>query len=159
MFNPDRLAIARKLRGLSKIALAKKARLGLRSITGYEAGEIEPSEAAIACLASALAVPVAFFDGPDLEEPSADGASFRALTTMTAGERDAALAAGALAIELARWIDERFSLPAPDVPSLRGFEPEGAAEFERGAGAARATAARAVGSAGPWTAPANRPAH
>jgi Zn-dependent peptidase ImmA (M78 family) len=131
MFNPGRLAVARRLRGLSKVALAEKSGLGLRSITGYETGDIAPSDAAVETLAKTLLVPVAFFDGPDLEEPGANGASFRSLTAMTAGERDAALAAGALAIELAKWIDERFALPAPDVPSMRGFEPEAAAEALR----------------------------
>ncbi len=51
---------------------------------------------------------------------------------MTAGERDAALAFGAVAIELAKWIGSQFELPIPDVPSLRGFDqPEAAAEALR----------------------------
>jgi Zn-dependent peptidase ImmA (M78 family)/transcriptional regulator with XRE-family HTH domain len=131
MFHPGRLAVARKLRGLSKVALAEKSGLSLRSITGYEAGEIPPSDAALATLAKTLSIPVGFFDGPDLDEPNADGASFRSLTGMTGAERNAALAAGTLAIAVAKWIDERFCLPTPDVPSMRGFDPEAAAETLR----------------------------
>jgi Zn-dependent peptidase ImmA (M78 family) len=52
---------------------------------------------------------------------------------MTARQRDAALAAGALAIELGSWIRERFELPARDVPDLPGADPETAAETVRAA--------------------------
>ncbi len=50
---------------------------------------------------------------------------------MSAGQRDAALASGALAIEFARWLDQRFELPRPDVLDLRGAEPDVAAEAVR----------------------------
>jgi Zn-dependent peptidase ImmA (M78 family) len=131
MFNPTRLTIARKRRGLTKLSLAKAARLSARVVTMYEAGETAPSAETLDVLAGILRFPPAFFSGPDIEEPSADGASFRALAAMTAGQRDMALSAGALAIELGRWIDARFELPAPDVPVMRGFEPEAAAQALR----------------------------
>jgi Zn-dependent peptidase ImmA (M78 family) len=57
--------------------------------------------------------------------------SFRALSSMTAGKRDSAIAAAALAMELATWIDQKFSLPAPNVPDLRGMPPDVAAEEVR----------------------------
>jgi Zn-dependent peptidase ImmA (M78 family) len=46
---------------------------------------------------------------------------------MTAGQRDAALAAGALAFEISNWINERFELPTATLPDLRDYEPEAAA--------------------------------
>ena len=43
-------------------------------------------------LADVLRFPVGFFSRSDPEELAADGVSFRALKSMTAGQRDAALA-------------------------------------------------------------------
>jgi hypothetical protein len=78
-------------------------------------------------LAVALQFPAQFFYGDDIEEISSEAASFRSLSKMTAGQRDAAIAAGTLATTLCEWIEKQFELPAPDVPSLRNFEPETAA--------------------------------
>lgn len=127
-FNPSRLVIARKRCGLSRVGLARASNLAIRSITYYESGDVQPSEEAVRILARILHFPEKFFYGSDLEEPSCDGSSFRALTTMTAAHRDAALSVGALAIELSKWIDLRFELPKPTLPDLHGFsDPETAA--------------------------------
>jgi Zn-dependent peptidase ImmA (M78 family) len=50
---------------------------------------------------------------------------------MTATERDGALAAGGLAFELSRWIESRFDLPRINVPDMREYQPEGAADALR----------------------------
>jgi Zn-dependent peptidase ImmA (M78 family) len=50
---------------------------------------------------------------------------------MTAAQRESALAAGTLAVEISRWMDQRFDLPEADVPSMRGYDPETAAEALR----------------------------
>ena len=63
--------------------------------------------------------------------PTAEVVSFRSFSRLSAIRRDAALAAAALAIEVATWIDERFELPAPDLPDLRGVEPRTAAAVVR----------------------------
>ena len=60
-----------------------------------------------------------------------EAASFRALRSMTATERDGALAAGALAFELSEWIESRFDLPDSSFPDLRDYEPETAADALR----------------------------
>lgn len=131
-FNPSRLVIARKRRGLSRVALARASSLAIRSLTYYESGNVQPSEEAIRVLARILDFPEKFFYGVDLEEPSCSGSSFRALSTMTAAQRDAALAAGAIAIEFSKWIDLRFELPKASVPELYGFnDPETAAKALR----------------------------
>lgn len=130
-FNPSRLILARKRRGLSKTSLADAANLSFRSIRYYESGEVEPSEEAVQSLADALRFPLHFFYGADIEEISCDAASFRSLSTMTASERDASLAAGALSVAVSRWIDKEFELPTPTVPSLRNFDPETAARALR----------------------------
>ena len=55
--------------------------------------------ATIEALAEALRFPVSFFSQPDPVELQSDGVSFRALKSMTASQRDAALAAGSLAVD------------------------------------------------------------
>lgn len=129
-FTPSRLALARRRRGLTKKALATAADVSIRALTGYEAGLHEPTEATLVCLAGALRFPIDFFSRPDAEEPPL-GASFRAFTKMTATQRDQALAAGALALDLSDWVEERFSLPAPSVPRYRGVDAETAADSVR----------------------------
>lgn len=113
--------------------LAKLVGVQPRSISAYEKGEFAPSDDALAELARHLRFPVSFFSGPDLDVPDTRSASFRALSRMTAGERDAALGAGALALTLNDWLDAYFQLPAPDLPDLHGEEPEAAAEIVRSA--------------------------
>lgn len=132
MFNPTRMTLARKRRGMTKGDLADMCGISSRSISSYESGDYQPTDENLQALGKALAVPVDFFDGNDLPEPMPDGVSFRAYSKMTAKQRDAALGAGALALALSRWIDARFNFPAPDVPDLRGFAPEAAAHALRG---------------------------
>lgn len=129
-FTPSRLALARRRRGLTKKALATAADVSIRTLTGYESGELEPTDATLVCLAGALRFPLDFLARPDADEPPL-GASFRAFTKMTASQRDQALAAGALALDLADWIEERFELPAVSVPRYRGVDPETAADAVR----------------------------
>lgn len=130
-FNPSRLVLARKRRGLSKTALANASGISVRSLGYYESGEFRPSQEHIKSLAEALQFPVLFFSGHDIEEVASDAASFRSLSTMTASQRESAKAAGTLATILCRWIEEHFELPAPNVPSLRSFDPETAAQALR----------------------------
>lgn len=75
----------------------------------------------------ALNFPNAFFYGAPAEEPLIEATSFRALSTLTARQRDQAIGGAALALDLAGWIDQRFKLPDPDVPKVRGIDPEAAA--------------------------------
>jgi Zn-dependent peptidase ImmA (M78 family)/DNA-binding XRE family transcriptional regulator len=124
MFNPIRLKLARKRRGISKVDLADKYGISLRTLTSHENGEKEPSVEALESYAQALKFPVEFFYGDDLEEFHESTASFRSLSRMTASERDCALAAGALAVHLAKWIEAKFMLPEVSVPDLRDESPE-----------------------------------
>lgn len=133
MFNPSRLTLARQRRGCTKTRLAEQAQLTTRSISAYEAGDTVPSEATVASLARVLGFPVAFFGADTIELPPVGAASFRALSTMTAARRDAALGAGAIAIELAEWLESRLKMPPSDVPDLRDHSPEAAADSVRAA--------------------------
>lgn len=131
MFSPTRVTIARHRRGWTKNELAQTVGLTARTIGAYESGDLEPSEDTLAGLARVLRFPSAFFYAGDLDEPSQDNASFRAMSSITAAQRHAALAAGALAIEFSRWLDRRFELPSADLLDLRGADPEIAAETVR----------------------------
>jgi len=132
IFNPLRLEIARKRRGLSHTALARLLGVQLRTITGWKSGVV-PGRAAMLALTEVLGFPEDFFFGPDLEMPSEDGVSFRALTRMTGQQKDMARAQGALALALAQWIEKKFELPSCQIPDLRnlGTTPESAADTLR----------------------------
>lgn len=129
--NPTRLELARRRRGLSKTRLAQLVGVELRTISAYESGEFSPSTETLTALARVVRFPLEFFFGPDLEAPNTRIASFRALSRMSAGERDAALGAGAIALLLSDWLDTKFELPACDVPDLQGEAAENAAEILR----------------------------
>jgi Zn-dependent peptidase ImmA (M78 family) len=54
------------------------------------------------------------------------------MSKMTARQRDTALGSAAIALLLNRWIEQRFTLPAPDLPTFDvPVDPEGAAEAVR----------------------------
>lgn len=126
-FTYSRLTLARKRRGLTISELAKRVDLTTRRISSFEHGAAVPPETTLVALAGALDFPREFFFGPELHMPSLESASFRALTNMTAGQRDAALGAGTIAITLSEWIDVEFHLPSPELADLREVDPETAA--------------------------------
>ena len=66
-----------------------------------------------------------------LDEPPLDASSFRALSNLTAKQRDQAVGAGALSLALSDWIDKQFRLPEPKVPQLEGVDSETAAAAVR----------------------------
>lgn len=132
LFNPSRLAFARRRRGLTKTRLAEMVGVDLRSITGYESGEFNPEESSLERLAQALRFPRNFFCGEDLDEPVPDTASFRSMSKMTAAQRNMALGQGAIALRLNEWIEEKFDLPEPQLPDLsKEGTPETTAESLR----------------------------
>jgi Zn-dependent peptidase ImmA (M78 family)/DNA-binding XRE family transcriptional regulator len=115
-FHPGRLTLARQRKGLSKVKLARMVGASDRSVSNWETGSRSPTDEMVAALSEALDVPSSFFFSDDFEVISEHEPSFRALSKMTAGERDSALAYGALALEAAKWFDTRFELPVVDVP-------------------------------------------
>ena len=124
MFNPSRLILARKRRGLTKVALGRRVGITPKALGDFESGRMVPSTDAVEQIASVTMFPPSFFYRPDIDEPMKEWVSFRSLSTMTAGQRDSALAAGALAFELSAWIEQQFELPSPNLPDLRDFAPE-----------------------------------
>ncbi len=126
-FNPTRLSLARKRRGLSKVKLAENVGVSTRALQMFEDGSRPPCGETLNKLSRSLCFPIEFFAGPTLFEPKPESASFRSLKRMTASQRDAALGAGALGIVVADWIEQEFSLDHADLPDLSNHSPEEAA--------------------------------
>jgi Zn-dependent peptidase ImmA (M78 family)/lambda repressor-like predicted transcriptional regulator len=128
---PARLAVARKRRGLTLTRLAELTGLSTHSLSVYENGHQAPAPDTLRLLATALGVAERFLTAQDLDEIPEAAVSFRALSKMTARQRDRALAAGRVALLINEWIEARFNLPPADIPSLTGHDPESAAEIVR----------------------------
>ena len=120
ILSPDRLSLARKRRRLTQKELADRAGLSPVTITRLMKGDRPPEKPTLRALASALEFPLEFLCGDYIDEPLKEGASFRSLTSITARERDAALAAGAIAYLLDDWATSRFTLPNLDLIYYQG---------------------------------------
>lgn len=130
-FNPSRLAIARRRKLLKQKDFAKALNVSTVTVSHWETAQAEPSLANIRAFSRLLGFPSDFFFGTDIDEPTVDQTSFRSQTSMTAGIRDASLAAGAIGFLICDWIEGRFSLPSPKIPDLQHFEPDVAARTLR----------------------------
>ncbi|MGE3137980.1 MAG: helix-turn-helix domain-containing protein [Thermoleophilia bacterium] len=123
--------MARARRRMSKSALAASVDIAPSTMTGYESGDHLPPAATVQALADKLRFPVGFLTGTEVERLTPDYVSFRALSRLRARDRDAAIAAGSVAVLIADWIEGRFDLPKLDLPELRNEDPESAAEAVR----------------------------
>ncbi|WDT55778.1 helix-turn-helix domain-containing protein [Streptomyces sp. G7(2002)] len=128
MFTPERLVLARKRRRMTLAALAREAGVSAQSLTAFENHRKVPSKETLSSLASALNFPVPFFQAPPAPEMQPGAVSFRAPSKMSAVERDSALTSGAIAATLNAWLEQRFKLPLPNVPTYPHLSPEEAAE-------------------------------
>ncbi|MGY3572899.1 helix-turn-helix domain-containing protein [Bradyrhizobium sp. USDA 4504] len=117
-FNPRRLTLARKRRRLTAKSLAEQARLAVDTISRLENGSNEPDEATIDKLLLVLKFPRSFFFDHDPQEIDTGAVSFRSFSKMSAKERDAAISAGSLGLQLSAWVEERFALPQPKLLDL-----------------------------------------
>jgi Zn-dependent peptidase ImmA (M78 family)/DNA-binding XRE family transcriptional regulator len=132
MLNPSRVALARRRRGLTILALASKSGLDRKSIYKCENSKSDPSEETITKLQQALGFPAEFFFGDDIDEPTLESGSFRSMSKMTASQRDMALSQAAFGIHLNDWMAKKFTLPAHQIPDRsREPDPEAAAESIR----------------------------
>ncbi|KYG97837.1 XRE family transcriptional regulator [Bradyrhizobium sp. DOA1] len=127
MFNKTRMVVARQRSCLTKTELARRVGVEPRAISGFEAGEYLPSEETVDKLCKVLNYPREFFFADDIDVPRTEGVSFRSMTRMTSKQRDAAIAAGAIAYLLSDWLEREFDLPEVDLPDLREDGPEVAA--------------------------------
>ena len=111
MFNPARVELVRLRLGLTKIGFAERLGVDRKTIQRFLAGRAELSTDCQEQLVCISGYPKQFFLKSPPEYPNPDGVSFRSLRSLTAGSRNAAIAAGALAFELDDWISERYELP------------------------------------------------
>lgn len=131
-FEPSRLSLARRRRGLTRSELARGAGLKARTIVAYEQGERMPSADALSALATTLEFPPEFFFGPAAERLESHGVSFRSMSRTAATRREQALAAGEMALILIDFVEAQFDLPKPHVPDLHPqLQPEVAAQSLR----------------------------
>lgn len=126
--NPSQITFARVRRRLTKAQLAKELGVTSRSIQNYETGSSAPDSETLAKMAKLLNFPQQFFcieeKMPTIGEHAA---SFRSLSKMTEAMKNCALSAGAIAVNINEWIEERFNLPQADLPDLSDLSPEDAA--------------------------------
>jgi Zn-dependent peptidase ImmA (M78 family)/DNA-binding XRE family transcriptional regulator len=118
MFNPQRLSLARKRRRLSSKGFAELIGMSPVTVTRLEKANNEPEPETVDLIAKQLGFPRDFFFGDDIDDLDKDSASFRSLTSMTARERDAALASGSLAYLLSDYVSTKFNLPQPELIDL-----------------------------------------
>jgi Zn-dependent peptidase ImmA (M78 family) len=132
MFNPRRLSLARKRRRFSGKVLAEETGLAVDTISRLENGANSPDESTVEKLVQALGFPKPFFFDQDPEDIDTGAVSFRSFTKMSARERDAAISAGSLGLQLSNWVEERFSLPKPNLLDLSyETDPEAASHSMR----------------------------
>lgn len=132
MFNPNRLIIARKRRKLTKKDIASRANISPVTLTRIEKANNPPDPDTLEAIANVLQFPITFFFGNDIDELTTEAASFRSLNSMTAKEKDAALASAPLAYLFTDWVAERFNLPPNGfIEPIEVNTPEGAARALR----------------------------
>ena len=111
MLNPDRVELVRLRLGLNKGEFAEQLGVDRKAIQRFYASQTELSTDCRERLLQISGYPKAFFLKASPEYPNREGVSFRSLRSLTAGSRNAAIAAGALAFELDDWIADRYVLP------------------------------------------------
>ena len=131
MFSGQRLSLARRRKGFTKKALAEALGMHPRTVTRWEDDDRSPSETELELICRILGFPKEFFFGAEVDEADVGAASFRALSSMPARYRDAALAAGSFGFIFGDWVEERFNLPPLDLEDLSGETPDAAARALR----------------------------
>ena len=126
VFNPARLKAGRQRRGKTISALARDIDRTPRSLSSYENGKVDPPESTLETIAIELNFPLSFFYGDDLEELDTDAVSFRALSKMTASQRNIAISAGQIAVLFNDWLNSKISVPKVDLPELTHSTPHAA---------------------------------
>ncbi|MBD0746050.1 ImmA/IrrE family metallo-endopeptidase [Streptomyces sp. CBMA152] len=139
MTTASRLVLARKRRGLTVTRLAQLVGLTARRLSDFENGRAHPSPPSLSAIAEALEFPEPFFSAEEVAELPVESVSFRALSKMTASQRDIALSGGRLVRILQDWVGAHFRLPAPDLPSLTSFSRRGEGDQVPQAGEAGGT--------------------
>jgi Zn-dependent peptidase ImmA (M78 family)/DNA-binding Xre family transcriptional regulator len=132
-FNPARLELALHRRRLTARMLAERANITVVSLSRIKAGNQVPERSTVERIADALDYPIEFFYQDDVDTLPAAAVSFRSLSSVTQKERNAAIAAGAIAYIVSDWLQAHYKLPQPRLIDAGGAErdPAGAARSLR----------------------------
>ena len=118
MFSISRMELARQRQRLTAKMLAEKAGISPVTLSRLVNQQQSPDDTTIDALIGALGYPREYFFRDEIDGIDPNAASFRSMTAMSARERDAALAAGSFAFEMADWVKARFNLPEADLLDL-----------------------------------------
>ncbi|TFE24064.1 helix-turn-helix domain-containing protein [Frankia sp. B2] len=120
LFDRARLRMARELRGLTQVQLAREVgSVTAASVSQFENGHTKPATSTLCRLAVALRVPPSFFAAP-ARPPAQDQVKgfFRSLRSTSPRDRQQALAYVHLARELALELEKHVALPDLNLPRL-----------------------------------------
>ena len=120
-----------KRRRMSGKMLAELSGLSPVTVSRLAKAHNPPDLESVTKFSKALNYPVEFFFGDQIDMISEKEVSFRSLSRLTARDRDAAIAAGSLGVQLANWVGKNFNLPSNEVPNLRDIAPRYAARVLR----------------------------
>lgn len=119
MFQPERLTLARELRGLSKVQLSDRVQKTPSAISQFETGRTRPDAATLDKLALGLEVRLGFFARPGSAPLIAtDNCHFRSLRSASQRDRRSLLAVGTLLCDLVNLLEEHVSFPREQVTSV-----------------------------------------
>lgn len=131
-FNPQRLDAARLRRGMTKKALAASIDVSTMTLNRYEREVDAPTAEKLRMISEVLDFPESFFYAPTLDVPFSGAVSFRSVTSLSKRLLNQSLVAGAIGRAFFNWIEERYSLPKPNIPRLAPeTDPELAARYAR----------------------------
>lgn len=120
----SRVAVARKLRGLTQTDLANSVGVTQKAISKFEKEDTGLGDETVTRIAKALDFPPSFFELPAVEPLEPGVVSFRARSKMSSKQRDQALSTSMFGIELSDWMDSTYELPNHDLPDLGELSPE-----------------------------------
>lgn len=131
MFVIEKLILARKLRGKSKKDLADSLNIAQKTLSEWETGKAIPKYENIQQVAEFLKFPIEFFYTDEDFEMQVENISFRALSRLSASDRDKAIANLNIASLINKWVDKHFNLPQIQLPNMAGYGPVEAAKIIR----------------------------
>lgn len=133
LFEPERLTLARELRGLTKQQLADKIGKTPSAVSQFESARARPDGQTVGRMVLALKVPASFFaktsEGPSLSVIPLDICHFRSLRSASQRDRRMLLAKSSLMSGLLAFLEHKVTLPEERVTVLATL-PKDAGEIE-----------------------------
>jgi Zn-dependent peptidase ImmA (M78 family)/transcriptional regulator with XRE-family HTH domain len=114
-FNPDRLVLARELRGLTKVELSQKVGKTASALSQFESGRLRPDASSVGRLALSLGVQPGFFARQGGSVISPDVCHFRRLRGVAVREQRRLLAQGTLLCEVLAELHDVVEWPEEQV--------------------------------------------